>query len=682
MSAPVRRVRSLLACFVGLALVLPAAAQREGTFMTEFRKLMVLNALDEMAGLIKKFETEAVLAVVETCEAIGEGSSDALEDDAAALDKAWRKAYGTRFVDKQYRYFSVELQPVYRKHRIELIGRYLAKYTEFETAQKAKDQVKFASLGLEFQGFGNAFGELGDHYMASQCYRIYAVCFDDGLNGSKADFKLACEGWGQFLKARELLELKDRSYDEAKVRFDKLEFDGFGDPAKGPEARGEAKAEADPAYKPVALGATFQLVPDIEAIPRPIYTGDANFQMWPAVSLLKIDSTTTFATMDDSPTIHRVGANKAMLDIDKDGKGEVDIPLTGKIMPVQIKLGSGETERTWAFLAAIGQQQDTYQGFRFNLGPDDNQMNLYVGPAASLVATLETVRVQVLDDNMDGIYGSQPKEWSYPGLIEGALQRDLDSIIVGEEKTARPWSRLQKIGTGWYALAPNETLTDVTATKADVESGTLQLDLKGVSANWMVLRGTGNANDLFYDVVNGGTNKVEVPVGSYELYVGQISEGKKTQQMKALVLPGNNSRSWKVGKGETTKVELGAPFTLEFSVTQDAETITVIGNSIVVQGRGGETYQRLWNCVLTPEVNLRKAGSSKGKKEAKLVPVMSQEEMDDPEFKEKIKDAYAAIWFPIGVALPKNQPGEDFEAQLFEKKHKLFGKLESDWKGK
>src|SRR5262245_58085893 len=98
MSASVRRLHFPLACLLGLALALPAAAQRESAFMVEFRKLMPLNAQDEMVALIKKHETEAVLAVVETCEAIGEGSSDQLEDEAAALDKTWRKAYDSRFV--------------------------------------------------------------------------------------------------------------------------------------------------------------------------------------------------------------------------------------------------------------------------------------------------------------------------------------------------------------------------------------------------------------------------------------------------------------------------------------------------------------------------------------------------------------------------------------------------------
>ncbi len=72
---------------------------------------------------------------------------------------------------------------------------------------------------------------------------------------------------------------------------------------------------------------------------------------------------------------------------------------------------------------------------------------------------------------------------------------------------------------------------------------------------------------------------------------------------------------------------------------------------------------------------MRQAGSGKGKKEKELVPVGSQEELMDHEYD------FRAAWFPIGVPIRKPSSGETFEAMLFQKKHKLFGKVESDWKG-
>lgn len=659
-----------------LVLVSPGLAQRDGPFMEEFRKLMAVHADDEMAKLVKKNEDAALLAVREVVLGIRDGSNEILENEVDALGRAWRKAYDSQFVSIQYDFFAIRLTGPYRKNHADLVKRYLTKRNEFIAARDKKEVAPLPGLGSEFQGFGDAFSELGDDYLASESYRAHAECFDELLAGKAADLKRACEAWSFCLAAREKVDLRDAVFHYAKARFDKLEFDGYGDPSKGPAARAAAKAEADASYKPKPIGATFQLVPDLEAIPRPLFTGDTNFQLWPTISLGAVDSSTTFQSLTDSPSVLRTGASKASVDVDGDGKGDVDLPLTGKIAPVELTLGTGDARRKWAFLAVIGQERDTYQGFPFNLGPNDANMNVYIAPAASLVATVDGVRVQVIDDNLDGLYGSPPKEWAYPGLIEGSFQRDLDSVVVGEAKTAQPFSQLLRVGPTWYKFEPNESATDLVISKVDLETGTLQLDLKGLPVTWLVVRGTGQNENLFYEVWNGGTKKVEVPVGSYELFAGQFASGKKAQMMKGLILPGASSRGWKVGPGETTKMELGQPFTLQFKVQQTAETLTVVGPSIVVAGRGGETYQRLWNCVLTPEVLLRKAGSGKdkGKKETKLVPVGSQEELETYQYD------YQKAWFPFGEPIEKAIPGETYEVQLFEKKHKLFGPLESDWR--
>lgn len=671
-------LRSLVpSCLLFAGLVAPLSAQRESEFMTEFRKLTAVHAAPEELGkLVKKYEEQAILAVIEICEAIGSGSNDQLEEEIAALGKAWKKSHGTGFVDNIYNYFSVGLSGPFKKQRKTLIDRFNIQRKEFDVASEAKDTGRLTAIGLELRSMGDAFLELGDQYMAAQCFRTTAVCFEDTLNGDKADLKRACEAWGLYLAARERIELKDKAYDQIKVRFDQLEYDGYGDPAKGPEARAAARAATDTAFAPTPMKGAFQLLTDIEAIQRPNYSADSNFQIWPTVPLGAVDSTATFPTVERGPTVIRTGANKATVDMDGDGKGDVEIPLTGKIQPLEITIGSGDSQRKWGFLACIGQQRDMYQGFAFNLGPDQNQMQIYVQNAGSLTGTINGVPVRVIDDNFDGLYGSPPKDWAYIGVIEGSFQKDVDSIVIGESKVARPWSKLTKIGEAWFKLEPNETATDIVATRIEIDTGFLQLDLKGAPATWIIVRGTGNNSDYFFDVANGGTNKVEVPIGSYELYVGQVASGKKQQTMKALVLPGAGSRSWKVEKGGTTKVELGAPFGFDFKVSQDETTLTVEGKSICVVGRGGETYQRLWNCVLTPEVNVRKEGAKKGKKEAKLVPVGSQEELQDPD---GANNDYGYAWFPLNKPIKK--PGEGtFEAQLFEKGHKLFGKIESDWK--
>jgi len=666
-------LRPLLVLPLFLLLAGAPSAQRDSAFMQEYRKLQELDAQDEMAALMRKNETPAILAIIETCELIGMGSSDSLEDDIASLGKTWKKVYANTFVDKQYEYHSLGLEASLKKQRIALIDRYVLKYKEYAEAEKAKDTGKLPALGLEFNNMGAQLVDLGDHYMAAQCFRVYASCFDDRLMGNRADFKRACEGWVQFVKEREACDLINNETTEARERAKLLESDGFG--GEPEPAAGEAAAPA-PAAATVPLATTFELVSDIEALVRPSFTGDTNYQIWNAVGLAKEGSTGRIPSMSDDEvlSIVRTGAAKAAVDVDGDGKGDVDIPITGKITPVQVTLGKGDQARPWAFLAVVGQERDTYQGFAMNLAPDVNQMAIYVAPAASLVGLVDGVRVQVIDDNMDGRFGTAPKDWAYIGTLDGAFQHDIDSIAVGESKAARPWSKLQKIGPAWYTLAEDSTGRLVTA-RTEVKSGTLQLDLKGLNASWMIVRGTGEKNDLFYDVANGGTNKVEVPEGTYELYMGQVATGKKAQMMKALVLPGAGTTFWRVKAGETVKMELGAPFGFTFSYAQDEKTVTVNGPSVGVVGRGSEVYQRFWNCVPVAEVLMRKAGTKKGKEEGKIQPATSQEQIQ-----QDFNNDYKAVWFPVGRALDKPNEGETVEVQLFEKKNRLFGKIESDWR--
>ena len=662
-----------VACSFLLPFVAPAFAQRGSPFMEEFRKLMPGGDVDAMVELIKANEQAAELAVVETCEAIGQESNDVLEAEIDALRKAWKKAYDSKFVDLQYNYFSLDLQGAFKKSRRDLVDVYRAKLREYNDVKSRKDPARLGSLGMDFNGLAASFKDIGDLYLAAMCYGIYGEAFDVTLMGNQADFKRACEGWKKNLELREALELNNEKNVEIKKRIEFLEASGHGAPATSAPGATDPAAGGAASSAPVPLNAVFELVPDIETYARPAFHADVNYQIWPAIVLQGIDSKASIPTLERSPGIVRLSATKIGVDVNGDGTGEVEVPLTGKIGPVLLTLGEGDQQRPWAFLATIGQQQDTYQGFKYNLSADETQMQVFVNAAGSMVGTVDGIRVQVIDENMDGVYGGPPAELAYIGVREGSSQRDVDTVVIGESKVARPWSELQKIGDSWYKLERDQA-GGLQASRADVKTGTLALDLKGVDASWLILRGTGNLSRCFFDVVDGGAKKVEVPEGTYELYCGQVSSGKRTQMMKALVLPGATVPAFRALAGETMKVELGSPFGFDFKYSQDEETISVEGSSIVVTGRGGETYQRFWNCVPIVEVNVRKAGSGKGKKEEKMQPVGSQEELIDA------GNDYRNAWFPLSAVIRKPKSGETVELQLVEKKNKLFGKIESTWK--
>ena len=70
--------------------------------------------------------------------------------------------------------------------------------------------------------------------------------------------------------------------------------------------------------------------------------------------------------------------------------------------------------------------------------------------------------------------------------------------------------------------------------------------------------------------------------------------------------------------------------------------------------------------------SIRKQGTKKASKPEKMPAVVDQETL--------YKD-WANSWFPLTLEADFDSGGKGVEIQLTEKKNKLFGKIESDWKG-
>jgi len=682
---------SLFLAFLGCAVAAPTgAAQRDGDFMKAFRQALEINAKDEMASLVKARPNEAILAVVETCELISKGTNDALENDIDALRVAWKNAFGTGFVAMEYEYFSVELQGEFKNARAKVVDQFRAQRDLFLRARENKEKRALQGFGLDYLTLGRSFEELGDLYRASECYQLYAECFDEALLAQDADFGRVIQGLDYMVEMRGALELADPLVEQAKARRDSLVSKGYVS-AEGSEEEtpsgGGAEETPEPAVPgaaapagPIALGGAFELVPELEEVRRPGFGLDALYPIWGFI-FFKADhpdagafpQTGVFPGLDDSPKVIREGANKVLVDVDGDGKGDVEIPVTGKINPVEITLGQGAARRKWAFLATVGTEQDTYQGVRpYNLAPAMEQMLLYIAPAASIVGNVAGTRVQIFDDNLDGRFGSPPKGWAYTGLREQDFQYDVDTIRIGDSERAVPWSELVEVGPDWYEFHANDSGTDVTVQKTSIKTGTIKLDCKGYEPDFLIVRGRDKIANVFLDVAAGGSKGVAVPTGTYELFFGRASKGKRDQTAKALIVPTPVTPPCRVEAGKAATIQLGEPFLFDFSLKQDDQSVTIEGKSILVTGRGKETYQRLWNCAVQPAINVRKAGTTKDSEEGKMRTAQTQEQARDL--------GYLTLWYPIDVTLPKKKEGEKVEVQLTEKKNKLFGKIESVWK--
>lgn len=641
--------------------------EQHDEFRAKFMQAMELNATDEMANLVRKYTAEAVTWIIETAEAISNASNEHLEKRMAALRKAWATAKDSKFCDNMYEYFSL-IEPAIKTERSKLKSRYDKARLKYIENLQQKNGKGLELQSIEFSGMAEAFETLGDFYFASQSWLLAGACVDENIRGEEeADLDRASDYYGKCVEGRLKIDLKDKSYIEAKQLHDSLVGRGFGKKKSGTddEPGGAPPVDAAPG---INVPLTFELLEEWDAYERPLYISDEIYQLWTGLYLKTKGSSARLTSLDKrSPDFLRTGANEVQVDIDGDGNGDQKLPLTGNQEPVTFKINNGQTD--WGMILTVGQQQEQYQGIEVNLAPADSQLTIYIHPAASVVGELEGEEIRLLDDNLDGIYGSAPRTWNYVGMSKEQFCPDMDSIVIGKSKRARPWSELQEVGGKWYRFEVGENGTSLTATPVEIKSATLKLKYAGGSPEWIVVRGTGELENCFFELTSKGT---EVPAGKYQFFYGDLRKGKKQQVTKALIIPGRTTKTISVQPGKVETLELGAPYGFTFKTSIDGESLTLEGQSVVVTGSAGERYERVWNCVPQPEVSWRKSGSKKGSKPEDTDRVQSSDQLD--------KLGWEAGWFPRDLVMTLKGEVDGVEVQLSEKKNKLFGKITSDWK--
>ncbi len=657
----------------------PSLQQREldrDEFMKQFRRAMENRADSEMASLVKRNEGTATVLIIEICEVIARETDERLEQEIGALQSAWKEAFGSRFATEMYEYFSLMRLQVraFRAQKKDDFGKNLR---EYDKAVAAKNFEHLDAACANFATLAAEFASAGDHYYVSECWLLVAQGYDEHVRGNHADFAKAGDAYAKVVEARVAIDLKDRIYAQAKARSDQL----FGSLKRDAERSGEPVPEPGGTFtrkKPgVALGAevpqdlTFSSVDDIEAILRPGYALHDLPMVWTQLLFGRSGSVSEIYTFAGGPQAIRTGGG-VDVDTDRDGKGDLPVPLTGNIEAVEFTVGEGDSLRKWGFLSVVLTEREVYQGIGVPMQPADAYLSVPIAPSASMIGSIDGTAFRVIDENMDGVYGSQPTSWANLGLTEGRHEPVIDTLVLGSEKRAVPWSEYVSVGPKWYQFLSDRNGTRVVTAPAQLETGTLKVKAKGITPLYLIVRGAGTFEYSYFDVMAGGSKGIQVPTGSYTLLFGEVRKGKRTQVLKALILPGDGMAAWTVKPGETTEISLGAPFDLEFKATDAAGKVKITGASVAVLGAAKERYERLWNCTLQPEAFLRKAGTKKGGRGETMDIVLDQETLFGEGFK--------AGWFPRDLEIDKRGEEAPVELQLVEKKNKLFGEIESTWR--
>jgi hypothetical protein len=672
-------IRLLSAAALAVPPMVAAAAHaqqgnRYDEFKTKFHQAMAIADSEEMAKLVKIYHGEAVLHVDHLSSQIAERSNDALEKEMAALMRSWKESMKTGFAEWMYQYCSL-LDPQRKAERKRLVEAYNSALKRFEENRAGpKAGPTFELLAGEFHAMAGPFHEIGDAFYSARCWSAYGISFDESNRGKDANLRKACEGFGKAVAAWDSIGMNAADYIGVKQRWELLVANGWGEPEADPNApkAGDPVAVANALTAPMS----FKALASLAEVERPSYFADEIYQIWHPLYMRDIGSTSVFPAMEQSPKVMRTAPSEVQVDVDADGKGDVDVPVTGNMNVVHFAIGDADQTREWGFVSVVGIEQDNYQGLRANLSPGEDVFPLYFFSAASLTGTVGGIPVRLIDDNMDGLYGSPPKLWGHLGLSEGLMHPEVDSIAIGESKRARPWSEFQKIGEQWYQLESLRGGIELKATPVTLETGTVRLECKGEAPEWLVLRGKGKHENSLFDVADL-KKATEVPTGTWILYYGIVRKGKKQQIAKALILPGETTPEWSVQAGKETVVKLGAPYSFAFQQEASGTKLKVKGRSVTVVGVSGERYERTWGCVPRPEVAWRKAGSRRASKPEKMPVVLDLDELKEDGT--RLHD-YADCWRPLDLEIELKKDEGPLEVQLVEKKNKLFGSIESDWK--
>lgn len=327
------------------------------------------------------------------------------------------------------------------------------------------------------------------------------------------------------------------------------------------------------------------------------------------------------------------------LEIDLNNDGKVDTKAKGKdtVIPCQL-------------LSADGVKYDyCFRVTRVETGGADvdwiYQRSCYVE------GTYDSVKIRVIDDNTDGIYG----------------QFGRDAIAIGNDADhAAPLGPVVNIKNKLYRLKLNASGTRLGLKPFDGPTGRIDV-VKGYATLgklvWAVFRG----GDSWFDcAVKGKDTEVVVPVGSYALEMGRVYGRPQGARIR------NGSLSAvEVKADQVATLEWGGPVKLDFSYNFEGRILKIDPQQITAVGRGGEVYWRWEPEDLTPKVVIRNKASKKLVHKGTII-LDADRRVYDPAW---------WMWRAAYSEQVKNEEGP-FEVYLEEDQFgKLFpGVMVGDWK--
>jgi hypothetical protein len=416
-----------------------------------------------------------------------------------------------------------------------------------------------------------------------------------------------------------------------------------------------------------------KLDPKLEKLEKyvlPGFAGDNPFT-WSQLQIDKTNPVGSFAEwfkpFDKTVTIVREGA-AFLLDRDGDKKGDEKFTLTAK--PVVVEVPKDPADRkspAYGIAVATGTQNDTQFGLKVSNVPSTEYALIRYRTGCFLEGTLEGQEILIIDDNDSGKFGDIVTvldqvfpETPYPVS---------DAMVIGQSKEAVPFSEYVSLNGTFYRVKVSSDGSSVKTRALALDPGKVALKYEGPKPDSVVIQATGEFLGAAYDLTKA--KEVDVPPGSYHLAYGVISNGKRGQAAQKVLMIQGDCAPFEVQSGKTHTLELGAPFKFDFKTKEEGDEFIVVGKSVHVVGKGGESYVKFYDDVPRPTVAIKTESGT---------PLGKAEEMKLGDLAVWQKGDRTQLYFPLDYSV-KKRGSEKYLVQLTLKKHKILGgPISSDWK--
>jgi len=373
-------------------------------------------------------------------------------------------------------------------------------------------------------------------------------------------------------------------------------------------------------------------------------------------------------------SLSRDGMETFLIDVDSDG--EPELRFSASSTPSRIEIDAPDGGVPYVFQIATMSQREPIFDIEANYAPTSEGARLRFYAAYWYESKVLGSLWKIYDADMDGSLGTS-YVWSVDQYTDLDPEKDswwtTDAVQIGRSKKAIPWSSVLPVGDDFYRAWVDFPKNEIKLRKLKIATGEVQLDIDiKVMPKILVVRAVDELlKEAYFDIVPARKGRaVTLPVGTYQFAFGRISKGKKTNMDQVRMYIGD-TKTFEVREGETTRLEMGAPYRLVFKTKQHADGTQLDARSLRIYGRGGEEYAMLFDEPLRPTLYVQDlAGRKVGKPRDLRQAGIGEWENDE---------IGNVLWFPLDevVEVPK---GERYKLRLTQKAHGLLGgPLESDW---